>query len=67
MIKTAIFTILGAVAGFLYYKYVGCVSGTCPITSNPWTSIGYGTVVGLVLGWNNPSKEKEVGHENDNP
>lgn len=38
-----------AAAGFLYYKFVGCVSGTCPITSNPYASSAYGALIGLVL------------------
>jgi phage shock protein E len=32
----------GAVAGFLYYKFVGCASGTCIITSHPINSALYG-------------------------
>ena len=31
--------ILGGLAGFLYYYFVGCTSGTCAITSNPYLSI----------------------------
>ncbi len=38
--------LLGAAGGFLYYSFVGCTSGTCPITSNPWSS----TVVGIIIG-----------------
>ena len=34
--------IVGAVAGFLYYKLVGCASGTCIITSHPVNSSLYG-------------------------
>jgi hypothetical protein len=30
--------VIGAVGGYLYYHYVGCLSGTCPITSNPLIS-----------------------------
>lgn len=40
------FVIFGLIAGFLYYKYVGCVSGTCPITSNPIMSVLYGGILG---------------------
>jgi xanthine/uracil permease len=27
--------LIGAIAGYLYWKLAGCSSGTCPITSNP--------------------------------
>lgn len=47
-IKTAVI-VFGALAGFLYYHFVGCVSGTCPITSNPYYSILYGALIGTVL------------------
>lgn len=38
--------IIGAISGFLYWKYVGCSTGTCPITSNPYISTAYGAVMG---------------------
>lgn len=40
------FVTIGLIAGFLYYKYVGCVSGTCPITANPIMSVLYGGILG---------------------
>ncbi|VBB45078.1 conserved hypothetical protein [uncultured Paludibacter sp.] len=40
---------VGAVGGFLYYYFVGCVSGTCPITSNPYISIAWGAVMGYLI------------------
>lgn len=40
------FVTLGLIAGFLYYKYVGCVSGTCPVTANPIMSVLYGGILG---------------------
>jgi phage shock protein E len=46
----------GGAAGFAYYYYVGCVSGTCPITSNPYISTGYGMMIGALLGWGKPAK-----------
>jgi F0F1-type ATP synthase assembly protein I len=42
-------TIIGGVLGFLYYKIVGCRTGSCPITSSPIRSIIYGAVMGLIL------------------
>jgi hypothetical protein len=41
--------ILGGAAGFGYYKFIGCRTGTCPITSNPWISTIYGAVMGGLL------------------
>jgi len=42
--------IAGGGLGWLYYHFVGCVSGSCPITSNPWTSILFGSAfLGLLL------------------
>ena len=46
IIITAIGIIIGAVAGYLYYFYVGCASGTCDITSKPLNSTLYGAVMG---------------------
>jgi hypothetical protein len=40
---------LGTAAGFLYWKFVGCTSGTCPITSNPTNSTIYGAVMGGLI------------------
>jgi len=37
---------IGAVAGFAYYTFVGCSSGHCPITSDPYISTAWGGVIG---------------------
>ena len=55
-----ILAIIGAIGGFLYYRFVGCASGACPITSNPYISTVYGGVIGLLLGYIvTPGKKKE--------
>lgn len=36
----------GALAGFLYWKFIGCDSGSCAITSNPYNSTAYGFITG---------------------
>ncbi|MFZ1321924.1 MAG: rhodanese-like domain-containing protein [Ignavibacteria bacterium] len=41
--------LIGGVAGFLYWKFVGCESGACPITSNKFISVGYGALLGSLL------------------
>ena len=38
--------VLGAIAGYGWFWFVGCSTGSCPITSNPWTSSIYGGVMG---------------------
>jgi hypothetical protein len=41
--------LLGAIGGFLYWKFVGCSSGTCAITSKPFNSTLYGALMGSLL------------------
>jgi xanthine/uracil permease len=41
--------IVGMTGGYLYYYFIGCNSGTCPITSNPYISIIYGGVMGYLV------------------
>lgn len=40
---------VGAIAGFLYWNYVGCASGTCAITSKPLNSTLYGALMGYLV------------------
>ena len=41
--------LVGAAGGYLYYYYVGCASGTCPLTSNPYISVLYGALMGFLV------------------
>lgn len=41
--------LLGGVGGYIYYIFVGCNSGTCPITSSPVMSVVWGAVMGGLL------------------
>ncbi|MBP6610058.1 MAG: hypothetical protein KA206_03115 [Paludibacter sp.] len=41
--------VVGMLGGFLYYFYIGCSSGACPITSNPYISVVYGGLMGYLI------------------
>jgi hypothetical protein len=41
--------ITGAIAGFLYWKYIGCFTGTCAITSSALKSTIYFALLGALL------------------
>ncbi|MBP7735372.1 MAG: hypothetical protein KA369_05295 [Spirochaetes bacterium] len=40
---------IGGIAGFLFYYFIGCSTGTCPITSNPYGSILLGALMGAMV------------------
>jgi hypothetical protein len=48
-LRPALFTLGGALAGLGYYYLVGCSTGACAITSNPFSSMLYMGVVGWLL------------------
>ncbi|MFA5804083.1 MAG: DUF6132 family protein [Melioribacteraceae bacterium] len=60
-LKKILPVLAGAVLGFTYYYFIGCRTGTCPITGSPYISILYGALIGLI--WVIPTKKKTV---NDN-
>ncbi|QBN17589.1 DUF6132 family protein [Flavobacterium nackdongense] len=49
IIITGIGIVVGAIAGYLYYFYVGCASATCAITSKPLNSSLYGAAMGGLI------------------
>lgn len=40
---------IGGISGFLYYYFVGCASGACPMKSNPYLNIIMGVIVGYLV------------------
>ena len=48
-IITFIGVVVGLISGYAYYHYIGCVSGTCSITSKPLNSTLYGGLMGGLL------------------
>jgi hypothetical protein len=45
-LKAVLGVILGGAAGFGWYRLVGCPTGTCPLSSNPYVR----TIIGIVIG-----------------
>jgi len=51
-VRMALAVMAGSALGWGWYRLVGCSSGTCPITSNPWSSTAYGALVAGLLAAN---------------
>jgi hypothetical protein len=49
MFAIIIGVLAGGVVGFLYYRFIGCRSGACIITSNPYISTVYWAVLGGIV------------------
>ncbi len=47
--RLAIGVLVGGLMGYGVYRFVGCSSGACPMTSNPWVSTIFGMVIGGLL------------------
>jgi hypothetical protein len=41
--------LFGGIAGYFYWRDIGCATGTCPITSKPLNSIIYFAVLGYLM------------------
>jgi hypothetical protein len=46
ILKVILGAVGGGAVGFLYYKFVGCRSGACPIAGNPWISTFWWAMIG---------------------
>jgi hypothetical protein len=49
ILRIVIGVIAGGGLGFGWYKFVGCSSGACPLTSHPVISTIYGAVLGVLI------------------
>jgi hypothetical protein len=49
MILIVIGAVVGGAVGFLFYRFVGCNSGSCKIASNPYLSTIYWAFLGALL------------------
>lgn len=62
-------TALGALGGYLFYRLIGCPTGGCPITSNPWLMVPLGAFFGhsLFIGDRPKAQTEELHKTGGNP
>ncbi len=63
-LKKILPVLVGAVLGYAYYYFIGCRTGSCPITGSPYISTLYGALIGLVL--TIPTKKKIANDNKEN-
>ena len=49
MLRIALGVVIGGAVGFGVYRFIGCSTGACPITANPWISTIWGMVLGALF------------------
>lgn len=47
--KLLIGAVIGGAAGYASYGFIGCPTGTCPLSSNPWIITPIGMWFGLMI------------------
>lgn len=48
-LRFILFVVVGAAIGYAYHRFVGCRTGACAITANPYLSTLYGAVMGYLV------------------
>ena len=44
-----VMVLVGAALGYGWHRVIGCATGACPITANPYTATLYGAVMGALI------------------
>ena len=57
--------IVGTIGGYLYWYFIGCNNGTCPITSSPINSSIAGALLGGLVFTSFPNSEKNENKDNE--
>jgi hypothetical protein len=47
--RTFIGILIGGIAGYFYYHFIGCKTGSCPITSHSYTMVIVGGIMGYLI------------------
>ena len=50
LVRVVIGGLIGAAIGFTMYKVVGCRTGACPLTGNPFVAMFIWGIMGALLG-----------------
>lgn len=48
-LKVVLGIVLGGLAGFLIYYYVGCKTDVCAAAANPYTTVITGSIFGFIM------------------
>ena len=56
MLKPLIGGLLGGGLGFIFWRFVGCTTGACPLEKNPYLAVLYGMVLGVFIAYGTGSK-----------
>jgi hypothetical protein len=57
--RTAAGAAVGALAGAAYARFIGCATGTCPLTSNVWTAALFFGLTGALVALPPPRRRAE--------
>ncbi len=49
VLRIVIGALIGAGVGFAIYKFIGCRTGTCPLSANPWIAMALWGFVGAMV------------------
>ena len=49
LLKSVLGAVLGAGVGYVLYRFVGCKSGACPLTANPWVAMAIWGLMGFLV------------------
>jgi hypothetical protein len=49
LVKSVVGALVGAAVGYAMYRFVGCKTGACPLTANPWVAMAIWGLMGLMV------------------